>query len=89
MVRYVDPAALFFAQIVFCICCSRSALPGAVDWHTIVTLTGLLLVSAGAQLIGRFRHERALALFMVLAAAALDLSHQRVVLFILVWPSGC
>ena len=58
-------------------------LPGAVDWHTIVTLTGLLLLTKGletsgyfdvlgARLIGRFRHERALALFMVLAAALLS-----------------
>lgn len=71
-------------------------LPGAVDWHTIVTLTGLLLLTKGleasgyfdvlgARLIGRFRHERALALFMVLAAALLStFLTNDVALFILV-----
>ncbi|MSE19308.1 anion transporter, partial [Pantoea agglomerans] len=58
-------------------------LPGAVDWHTIITLTGLLILTKGLEtsgyfdvlggrLIARFRHERALALFMVLAAALLS-----------------
>lgn len=73
-----------------------AALPGAVDWHTIVTLTGLLLLTKGletsgyfdvlgARLIGRFRHERALALFMVLAAALLStFLTNDVALFILV-----
>ncbi|OQP35883.1 SLC13 family permease [Pantoea latae] len=71
-------------------------LPRAVDWHTIVTLTGLLLLTKGletsgyfdvlgARLIGRFRHERALALFMVLAAALLStFLTNDVALFILV-----
>nr|MBA2815045.1 transcriptional regulator MntR [Candidatus Pantoea persica] len=73
-----------------------AALPGAVDWHTIVTLTGLLLLTKGletsgyfdvlgARLIGRFRHERTLALFMVLAAALLSTFFTNdVALFILV-----
>lgn len=71
-------------------------LPGAVDWHTIVTLAGLLLLTKGletsgyfdvlgARLIGRFQHERALALFMVLAAALLStFLTNDVALFILV-----
>ncbi len=71
-------------------------LPDAVDWHTIVTLTGLLILTKGLEtsgyfdvlggrLIARFRHERALALFMVLAAALLStFLTNDVALFILV-----
>ena len=71
-------------------------LPGAVDWHTIITLTGLLILTKGLEtsgyfdvlggrLIARFRHERALALFMVLAAALLStFLTNDVALFILV-----
>ncbi|MGD9424231.1 SLC13 family permease [Pantoea sp. NSTU24] len=71
-------------------------LPGAVDWHTIITLTGLLILTKGletsgyfdvlgSRLIARFRHERALALFMVLAAALLStFLTNDVALFILV-----
>lgn len=58
-------------------------LPAAVDWHTIMTLTGLLMLTKGlensgyfdvlgARLIQRFQHERTLALFMVCAAALLS-----------------
>ncbi|NIF22924.1 SLC13 family permease [Candidatus Pantoea multigeneris] len=75
---------------------SISDLPQAVDWHTIITLTGLLLLTKGlensgyfdvlgARLMGRFHHERALALFMVLAAALLStFLTNDVALFILV-----
>lgn len=71
-------------------------LPAAVDWHTIMTLTGLLMLTKGlensgyfdvlgARLIQRFRHERALALFMVCAAALLStFLTNDVALFILV-----
>ncbi|MDU7866537.1 MAG: SLC13 family permease [Pantoea sp.] len=71
-------------------------LPGAVDWHTIITLTGLLILTKGLETSGyfdvlggrltaRFRHERALALFMVLAAALLStFLTNDVALFILV-----
>lgn len=73
-----------------------SDLPGAVDWHTIITLTGLLILTKGLEtsgyfdvlgerLISRFKHERALALFMVLAAALLStFLTNDVALFILV-----
>jgi di/tricarboxylate transporter len=73
-----------------------SQLPAAVDWHTIMTLTGLLMLTKGlensgyfdvlgARLIQRFQHERALALFMVCAAALLStFLTNDVALFILV-----
>lgn len=73
-----------------------SQLPAAVDWHTIMTLTGLLMLTKGlehsgyfdvlgARLMQRFQHERALALFMVCAAALLStFLTNDVALFILV-----
>ncbi|WP_130834524.1 SLC13 family permease [[Erwinia] mediterraneensis] len=71
-------------------------LPAAVDWHTIVTLAGLLMLTkgleksgyfdvAGGRLMQRFRRERALALFMVATAALLStFLTNDVALFILV-----
>lgn len=57
--------------------------PGAIDWHTIITLSGLMLLTKGVELSGyfdvlgrkmtrRFKTERQLAIFMVLAAALLS-----------------
>jgi di/tricarboxylate transporter len=54
--------------------------PAAIDWHTIITLSGLMLLTKGVELSGyfdvlgrkmvrRFATERRLAMFMVLAAA--------------------
>ncbi|WP_174270539.1 SLC13 family permease [Shimwellia blattae] len=59
------------------------AWPGAIDWKTIITLSGLMMLTKGMELSGyfdvlgrkmvrRFRTERALALFMVAAAALLS-----------------
>ncbi|EPF18625.1 Inner membrane protein YbiR [Cedecea davisae] len=62
----------------------RPALwPAAIDWHTIITLTGLMMLTKGVELSGyfdvlgrrmvaRFANERQLALFMVSAAALLS-----------------
>lgn len=55
----------------------------AIDWHTIVTLSGLMLLTKGVELSGyfdvvgrkmvrRFVTERQLALFLLLAAALLS-----------------
>ena len=66
--------------------------PGAIDWHTIITLSGLMLLTKGVELSGyfdvlgrkmtrRFNTERQLAIFMVLAAAFLT---NDVALFIVV-----
>lgn len=52
--------------------------PAAIDWHTIITLSGLMLLTKGVELSGyfdvlgrkmvrRFATERRLAMFMVLA----------------------
>lgn len=57
--------------------------PQAIDWHTIITLSGLMLLTKGVEQSGyfdvlgrrmarRFINERQLALFMVLAAALLS-----------------
>ncbi len=56
---------------------------GAIDWHTIITLTGLMMLTKGVELSGyfdvlgrrmvkRFGSERQLALFMTSAAAVLS-----------------
>ena len=58
-----------------------SSWPAAIDWHTIVTLSGLMLLTKGIELSGyfdvlgrkmarRFVTERQLAIFMVLAAVS-------------------
>ncbi|WP_435947676.1 SLC13 family permease [Dryocola sp. BD586] len=55
----------------------------AIDWHTIITLAGLMMLTKGVELSGyfdvlgrrmvkRFGSERQLAIFMVSAAAALS-----------------
>ncbi|QMI04654.1 anion transporter [Citrobacter sp. RHB25-C09] len=57
--------------------------PGAIDWHTIITLSGLMLLTKGVELSGyfdvvgrkmtrRFASERRMAMFMVVAAAVLS-----------------
>ncbi|EHV13930.1 hypothetical protein ECDEC4D_0791 [Escherichia coli DEC4D] len=62
--------------------------PAAIDWHTIITLSGLMLLTKGVELSGyfdvlgrkmvrRFATERRLAMFMVLGGAAFYLSDQR------------
>ena len=58
-------------------------LPAAIDWHTIITLSGLMLLTKGVELNGYFDvlqgqngaplcYRRRLAMFMVLAAALLS-----------------
>lgn len=57
--------------------------PGAIDWNTIITLSGLMLLTKGVELSGyfdvlggkmthRFKTERQLALFIVLTTALLS-----------------
>ena len=56
--------------------------PAAIDWHTIITLSGLMMLTKGVEqsgyfdvigrkMVRRFATERKLSLFMVLAAALL------------------
>ncbi|WP_436876055.1 SLC13 family permease [Siccibacter turicensis] len=60
-----------------------AALPQAIDWHTIITLAGLMMLTKGIELSGcfdvlgmqmvkRFASERQLALFLVCAAGLLS-----------------
>lgn len=57
--------------------------PAAIDWRTIITLSGLMMLTKGVELSGyfdvlgrkmvrRFATERKLALFMVFSAALLS-----------------
>ena len=80
-----------FLHLLLIIACVLSAIvpfvpaswPAAIDWHTIITLSGLMLLTKGIELSGyfdvlgrkmarRFVTERQLAIFMVLAAALLS-----------------
>ena len=80
-----------FLHLLLIIACVLSAIvpfvpaswPAAIDWHTIITLSGLMLLTKGIELSGyfdvlgrkmarRFVTERQLAMFMVLAAALLS-----------------
>lgn len=75
---------------------SLRELPGAVDWPTIMTLCGLLMLTKGIEasgyfdvlgrrLVQRFHRQRTLALFLVAAAALLStFLTNDVALFILV-----
>ena len=80
-----------FLHLLLIIACVLSVMvpfvpaswPAAIDWHTIITLSGLMLLTKGIELSGyfdvlgrkmarRFVTERQLAMFMVLAAALLS-----------------
>ncbi|EXU73432.1 SLC13 family permease [Erwinia mallotivora] len=75
---------------------SLAELPAAIDWQTMITLCGLLMLTKaieasgyfdvlGRRLIQRFRYQRSLALFFVAAAALLStFLTNDVALFILV-----
>lgn len=70
-------------RIKFFVPFAPKSRPAAIDWHTIITLSGLMLLTKGVELSGyfdvlgrkmvrRFATERRLAMFMVLAAALLS-----------------
>lgn len=70
-------------RIKFFVPFAPKSWPAAIDWHTIITLSGLMLLTKGVELSGyfdvlgrkmvrRFATERRLAMFMVLAAALLS-----------------
>ncbi|MEM6159886.1 SLC13 family permease [Erwinia sp. P6884] len=75
---------------------SLRELPAAVDWPTIITLCGLLMLTKGIEasgyfnvlgrrLVRRFHHQRSLALFLTFSAALLStFLTNDVALFILV-----
>lgn len=81
--RFLHLLLLTGLVLVFMTPFKPSSWPGAVDWHTIITLSGLMLLTKGVELSGYFdvlgrrmvrgfKNERQLALFMVLTAAILS-----------------
>ena len=89
---------LVVALVVLQICAPRawSTLPGLVDWQTVMTLAGLLILTkaleysgiltwAAHRLVHRIRSERALAFLLVAFAAALSMvATNDVALFVVV-----
>lgn len=81
--RFLHLLLLIGIGLCFAVPFAPASWPAAIDWHTIITLSGLMLLTKGVELSGyfdvlgrrmvrRFRSERQLALFMVLAAALLS-----------------
>ncbi|WP_312688418.1 anion transporter [Kosakonia sp.] len=81
--RFLHLLLLIGIALSFFVPFRPKAWPGAIDWHTIITLSGLMLLTKGVELSGyfdvlgrrmvrRFHSERRLAMFMVLAAALLS-----------------
>lgn len=81
--RFLHLLLVIGIGLCFAVPFAPAAWPGAIDWHTIITLSGLMLLTKGVELSGyfdvlgrrmvrRFHSERRLALFMVLAAATLS-----------------
>lgn len=88
---------ILFGLILACFApFTLSELPGAVDWQTMITLSGLLMLTKaieasgyfnvlGRRLVQHFHYQRGLALFFVAAAALLStFLTNDVALFILV-----
>ena len=81
--RFLHLLLLVGIALSFCVPFAPQRWPAAIDWHTIITLSGLMLLTKGVELSGyfdvigrrmvrRFHQERQLAMFMVLAAALLS-----------------
>lgn len=81
--RFLHLLILIGAALCFVVPFHLRNWPASIDWHTIVTLSGLLLLTKGVELSGyfdvlgcklvrRFTTERGLACFMVLASSALS-----------------
>lgn len=81
--RFLHLLILIGAGLCFVVPFQPRSWPSSIDWHTIITLSGLMLLTKGVELSGyfdvlgrklarRFATERALACFMVLAAALLS-----------------
>lgn len=81
-----DRFSIFYLSLALgsaSLCPSRRTPPAAIDWRTIITLSGLMMLTKGVELSGyfdvlgrkmvrRFATERKLALFMVFSAALLS-----------------
>ncbi len=81
--RFLHLLLIIGIALCFFVPFAPAAWPEAIDWHTIITLSGLMLLTKGVELSGyfdvigrrmvrRFHNERRLAMFMVLAAALLS-----------------
>lgn len=81
--RFLHLLLVIGIGLCFIVPFAPAAWPSAIDWHTIITLSGLMLLTKGVELSGyfdvlgrrmvrRFRSQRQLAIFMVLAAATLS-----------------
>jgi len=74
--RFLHLLLLIGIGLCFAVPFAPASWPAAIDWHTIITLSGLMLLTKGVELSGyfdvlgrrmvrRFRTERQLALFIV------------------------
>ena len=81
--RFLHLLLIIACGLSFFVPFAPKSWPQAIDWHTIITLSGLMLLTKGIELSGyfdvlgrkmarRFATERQLAIFMVLAAALLS-----------------
>ncbi|WP_437888704.1 anion transporter [Phytobacter sp. V91] len=81
--RFLQLLLLIGFGLCFAVPFAPARWPAVIDWHTIITLSGLMLLTKGVELSGyfdvlgrrmvrRFRSERQLSMFMVLAAALLS-----------------
>lgn len=81
--RFFQLLMMIGIGLSFCVPFAPRRWLAAIDWHTIITLSGLMLLTKGVELSGyfdvlgrrmtrRFATERRLAMFMVLAAAGLS-----------------
>ena len=77
--RFLHLLLLIGVILTFLVPFAPARWPAAIDWHTIITLSGLMLLTKGVEQSGyfdvlgrkmarRFVTERQLAIFMVLAA---------------------
>jgi len=81
--RFLQLLILIGVILSFFVPFNPAAWPKAIDWHTILTLSGLMMLTKGVEqsgyfdvlgrrMVRRFATERRLAMFMALAAALLS-----------------
>lgn len=81
--RFLQLLILIGIALSFFVPFHPAAWPEAIDWHTILTLSGLMMLTKGVEqsgyfdvlgrrMVRRFATERRLAMFMALAAALLS-----------------
>lgn len=81
--RFFHLLVLIGVGLSFCVPFAPRRWPAAIDWHTIITLSGLMMLTKGIEqsgffdvlgrkMVRRFATERRLTLFMVFSAALLS-----------------